>query len=146
MQEKKTTTTLFKMLSSSNRIDTYLEKYEKELEPVDFIQYLNQLAGEKEYSISEIIIQGSFNESYCYQIFKGTRKPSRDKIIQLCFAMGLNLYEANKLLRAGGKAELYCRDKRDAVIIFGLNNKLSIIGVEEVMLDNGFDSITGLSD
>lgn len=145
MKDKRSTTTLFKMLSSSNDIDTFLEKYDHELEPDDFVEYLNKLAGEKKCSIPEVITRGSFNESYCYQIFKGTRKPSRDKIIQLGFAMGLDLYETNKLLRAGGKAELYCRDKRDAVIIFGLNNKLSIIDVEEVMMDNGFESIIGLT-
>lgn len=142
----KTTSSLLKMLNNTNDIYSFLENFEDELKPENFVECLNKLICEKKCSIPDIIKNGDLNESYGYQIFNGTRRPSRDKIIQVGFGMGLDLYETNQLLRAGGKAELYCRDKRDAVIIFGLNNKLSINDVEEILMYNGFESITGLKE
>lgn len=142
MKDKKSTTTLFNMLSSTKDIDTFLDNYDSELEPIEFTVYLNQLASERACSIPDIIKKGYINESYCYQLFNGTRKPSRDKIIQLGFALGLNLYEVNKLLKAGGKSELYCREKRDAIIIYGINNKLALIDVEEIIYDKELPSLT----
>lgn len=146
MPSKKSTTTLFQMLNNSNNISTFLDNYDAELEPIKFVDYLNKLAFEKKYIITDIIARGSINESYCYQIFQGIRKPSKDKIIQIGFAMGLNLYELNRLLRAGEKSELYCRNKRDAIIIFGINNHMSLIDVEEIMMDNELKSLTGLAN
>lgn len=114
-KNEKSTSKLFKMLNDSDDIYSFLEANEHELKPENFVDCLNKLISEKNCSIAEIIKNGDLNESYGYQILNGTRRPSRDKIIQVSFGLGLDLYETNRLLRAGGKAELYCRDKRDAV-------------------------------
>lgn len=144
MDKKNTTSTLNKLLSSASNIDEFIDTYDFDLTAVSFEQYLARLAQEKGCSIPEIIRRAYMNESYCYQLIKGTRKPSRDKILQLCFGMRLNLEEANRLLRAGEKNELYCRNKRDAVIIFGLNNSLPIIDVEEILLERGLDTLLNI--
>jgi hypothetical protein len=145
-KSEQSTSSLLKILNSSDDIYSFLESFDNELKPENFLDVLNKLIIDKKCNISEILNKGYLNESYGYQIFNGTRKPSRDKIIQVSFGMGLDLYETNRLLRSGGKAELYCRDKRDAVIIFGLNEKLSIIEVEEILMYNGFASIVGMKE
>lgn len=141
MIEKQTTTSLFKILDNSCNIDEYIDKYDTELETSSFEEYLDKLVKKKNCSIPQIIKRGYLKESYGYQLFRGIRKPSRDKIIQLCFGMSLTLQESNKLLRAGEKNELYCRNKRDAVIIFGLNNHLPLIDVEEILSKRGLESL-----
>ena len=56
------------------------------------------------------------------QVFQGTRRPSRDTAIALAFGLGCSLREAQRLLRRAGHSELYCKVRRDAVIIFCLEH------------------------
>lgn len=51
----------------------------------------------------------------------------RDKLIQFAIIGGFSLEETNTLLKYGQEAQLYARDTRDAVIIYGINQKLSLI-------------------
>lgn len=135
------TESLLKILDTTADINIYIDKFDSELNSNGFPQHINLLSCQKNCTIPEIIIRASMNESYCYQLFKGTRKPSRDKVIQLCFGMQLNLMESNKLLQKAEKSELYCKNKRDAIIIFGLNNKLGIMEVEEILVEKGLESL-----
>jgi len=141
MDKNGLTSALFKVLDTTKNIDAFIERFDSDLEVISFHDYANQLAKEKNFSIPMIINSGSLNESYCYQIFKGKRKPSRDKTIQVCFAMGLSLEESNKMLRAAEKNELYCRNKRDAIFIYGINNHLSVLAIEEMLLDRELETL-----
>lgn len=81
-------------------------------------EYLQQLLNEKGLERSKVVREAGLNDTFGYQIFKGTRKASRDKVLQLAFAMHLGLRETDRLLQAAGANELYCKNRRDAIIIF----------------------------
>lgn len=83
-------------------------------------EYLQQLLGEKGLERSKVVREAGLNDTFGYQIFKGTRKASRDKVLQLAFAMQLGLRETDRLLQAAGANELYCKNRRDAIIIFAV--------------------------
>ena len=55
-----------------------------------------------------------------HQVFSGRRRPSRDRLLCLCFGLGAGLEEANLLLKGMGYAPVYPRLKRDAIISHGL--------------------------
>ena len=63
---------------------------------------------------------------YGYQIFDGSKTPSRDKVIAIALAMQLTLDEANRLLHLSNNGILYPKIKRDSIIIFGLENNQKI--------------------
>lgn len=77
-----------------------------------------------------VIKAAGLNETFGYQIFKGERQGSRNKMLQLAFAMGLSLQETNRLLQAARVNELYPKDRRDAIIIFCLDKGYSLTEVE----------------
>jgi len=80
------------------------------------------------------------DKNYAYQIFNGNKThPSRDKMIALAIGMGLNVLETRKLLKIAGACDLYARNPRDSVIIFGLNNRLSLIDTNELLNDYRLD-------
>lgn len=83
-------------------------------------EYLQQLLDEKGLERSKVVRDAGLNDTFGYQIFKGTRKASRDKVLQLAFAMHLGLRETDRLLQAAGANELYCKNRRDAIIIFAV--------------------------
>lgn len=83
-------------------------------------EYLQQLLDEKRLERSKVVREAGLNDTFGYQIVKGTRKASRDKVLQLAFAMQLGLRETDRLLQAAGANELYCKNRRDAIIIFAV--------------------------
>lgn len=73
--------------------------------------YLQQLLDDRGLRRPEVVRQAGINPTFGYQIFVGQRNPSRNKLLQLAFAMKLSLRETNRLLQAGGCNELYCKNR-----------------------------------
>lgn len=103
--------------------------------------YLNRLLEEKGLKRSDVVRRAGLNSTFGYQIFTGSRKASRDKLLQLAFAMGRTLREANRLLRYGEAGALYCKNRRDAIIVFALDRGYSLQEVEEALFSLGEDTI-----
>ncbi len=97
----------------------------------DVSSYLQQLLDERGLRRIDVIHEAGLNETFGYQIFTGQRNASRDKILQLVFAMQLSLTEANRLMQTAGVNELYCKNRRDAIIIFCLTNRYSLQRTDE---------------
>lgn len=88
------------------------------------------------------INNSALNQIYGYQIFDGKRKkPSRNKLIQLIFGMGLDITDSQRLLKIAGVNELYPRVKRDSIIIFALNKKISLSECDELLFELGEETI-----
>ncbi|MBX9034217.1 XRE family transcriptional regulator [Gordonibacter massiliensis (ex Traore et al. 2017)] len=103
--------------------------------------YLQQLLDEKGLERAEVVRKAGLNETFGYQIFMGQRGASRNKVLQLVFAMGLSLKEADRLLQAAGANELYCKSRRDAIIIFCLDRGYGLQKTDEELYRFGEDTI-----
>lgn len=91
-----------------------------------FAEYYQSLDCVKLRETSEIVKASGIERSYCYQILNGTRpNPGREKIIRLCLAAGLTLKETQRALKIANEAVLYARNKRDAIVIFAIEQGLS---------------------
>ncbi len=128
MEEPLTEELLQDLLSSSSP-ELFLEQ--NDISKRSLSEYLQQLLQEKNLERAKVVRKAGINETFGYQIFKGTRKASRNKILQLIFAMNLSLKEADRLLQASGNNELYCKNRRDAIIIFCLEKGYSLQKTEE---------------
>lgn len=104
-------------------------------------EYLQQLLDEKGLERSKVVREAGLNDTFGYQIFKGTRKASRDKVLQLAFAMQLGLRETDRLLQAAGANELYCKNRRDAIIIFAVQKGYTLQKVNEELNRFGEETI-----
>lgn len=104
-------------------------------------EYLQQLLGEKGLERSKVVRDAGLNDTFGYQIFKGTRKASRDKVLQLAFAMHLGLRETDRLLQAAGANELYCKNRRDAIIIFAVQKGYTLQKANEELYRFGEETI-----
>lgn len=97
----------------------------------DLSGYLNQLLEERGLKRAAVVREAGLNETFGYQIFTGARRASRDNLLKIAFALGLTLREANRLLQAGGANELYCKNRRDAIIIFAITHGYTLQKTEE---------------
>ncbi len=95
------------------------------------VKYLNELLEQKGLKRAEVVRAAGINETFGYQIFKGQRNPTRDKVLQLALAMRLSLRETNRLLKAAGANELYCKDRRDAIVLFCIDHGCSLQKTDE---------------
>ena len=66
-----------------------------------------------------------------HQVFSGRRRPSRDRLLCLCFGLGAGLEEANLLLKGMGYAPVYPRLKRDAIISHGLLHRTPLTEIND---------------
>ena len=120
---------LLERLLASASPDAYLAS--NQTEDRTLAQYVTQLANEKGTTRSQVIQASGLNATYCYQIFQGTRHPGRDHAIMLAFGLGCTLREAQRLLRLAGVSELWCRIRRDAIIIFAFEHGFSRVECDD---------------
>ncbi len=104
-------------------------------------EYLQQLLEKKGLNRAQVVREAGLNDTFGYQIFKGTRKASRNKVLQLAFAMRLNLRETDRLLQAAGLNGLYCKNRRDAIIIFAVEKGYSLQKTDEELYRFGEETI-----
>ena len=104
-------------------------------------EYLKTKLAEKGMKAAEAVRRSEIDRCYGQQIISGIRTPSRDKLIAVSFGIGLCLDEVNELMKISCNRPLYSRDKRDAVIIYGISNSLDIGKVNEILYEKGIDII-----
>ena len=131
----KQTDELLKELDNTSDINQYLSTNPDELIVQNVAKYLNELLEKKEnLTKSKIIKSTSLSESYIYDIFRGEKSnPSRNKLLQIAFAMSLDLETTQKLLKIAKVGILYPRIKRDSIIIFALNKNLDFFECENLL-------------
>lgn len=96
-------------------------------------QALRNLLDRADISASDWITAADISRSYGYQILRGERIPGRDILLRTALAVRLSVEETQRLLTLGGCAVLYPRIRRDAAVIFALNQSLSLLETESLL-------------
>lgn len=142
MNIQKSTDELLKILNAEEEIESYIEENKQDLINLSLSDYLDDMLKKYNISKNEAINNSALNQIYGYQIFDGKKKsPSRDKLIQLIFGLGLDVTDAQRLLKIAGVNELYPRIKRDSIIIFAINKKVSVSECDELLFELGEETI-----
>lgn len=127
------TSRLLRELFRSSSIKGFLENNSDELEIPKFHEYISSLCKTSGLIPEQVIKQAAIERTYGHQLFNGTRKPSRDKVIQLAFGFKLNVEETQKLLQIGQKSLLYPKIKRDAAVLYCINHQKDIYDMQSVL-------------
>lgn len=97
----------------------------------DLPGYLNAKLEEKGLRRADVVREAGLNETFGYQIFTGQRGASRDKVLALGFALKLDLHDMRLLLNQAGAADLYSKNRRDAIVIFCVSHGLTLAQADE---------------
>lgn len=127
MDKKTNTEILNEKILKSNNIREFLDNNKDAINTASFADALYSFITIKNLKNSDFFRASDLSESYGYQLLNGKRQPSRDKVIQCSLGLSLSVAETNTLLKLAEKSELYVRNKRDAIILYSLNNQLSLI-------------------
>lgn len=130
---------VLKDLLEAPSIDSFIDKHE--FPSCSLSDYLQQMLEKKHLERARVVRMADLNETFGYQIFTGARNPSRNKVLQIAFAMALTLRETNRALSAAGASTLTCKNRRDAIIIFCIDHGCSLQKVNEELYRLGEETI-----
>ena len=131
---QKSTQELLHRLKEADDIQKYLDENTQEFiqeTPESYLSGLLSMKSLKPADVARLSGQGD----YVYKVFKGERKAGRDILLAISIGMRLRLHEAQLLLRIAGTAQLDPRNRKDSVLIYALNNALTIEKTNEVLYD-----------
>lgn len=111
----------------------------------EFVDYLFERLGERGGKRAAVVRESGLNPTVVYDIFQGKSRPGRDHAIMLAFGLHCDLRQTQRLLRLAGVSELWCKQRRDAILIWCIDrgctreqadDELFCLG-EKTLLDTG---------
>lgn len=107
------------------------------LDNLTFVEYLESILEAKHVSRAKLLSQTTIQRNYGYQIFNGSKIPNKDKVIQICLALNLDLHLSNNLLSLSNNGMLYPKVKRDALLIYCIENQKTVYETNELLMEYG---------
>jgi transcriptional regulator with XRE-family HTH domain len=132
---------LLKRLLASSSIESYLD--ENETLDLTLPDFLRELLDREGINRSELSRRSGLNSTVVYDIFEGKSRPGRDHAIMLALGLGCNLYETQRLLRLAGASELWCKKRRDAVIIWCIEQGMDRASTDDELYRLGEKTLLG---
>ena len=86
---------------------------------------------------ADVVRASGLNATVVYDIFSGKSRPGRDHAIMLAFGLKCTLRETQRLLRLAGVSELWCKQRRDAIIIWCIRNGFDRIATDDELYRMG---------
>jgi hypothetical protein len=100
--------------------------------------HLESLRVSKGIKKEHLFVNANISSPYGHEVLRGTKRPSRDKLIQFAIGLALNVEQTQHLLQIGNQAVLYPKMKRDALICYALTNKFTVTQTDALLFDGKF--------
>ena len=139
--ERKNTDQLQQELMTGNDLSRVLSDNDASFQQHDLQETLQALFERRSISNTMLAKQSGISEVYLHQVFSGRRTPSRNRLLCLCFGLEATVDETQELLRHARFAPLYSRDRRDAILIFGLSHNMTLAQVNDKLYDENVDTL-----
>lgn len=127
----KDTNNLRQELMGAPTLDHFLSENQDSFNRDSVCELLNRLFQKRRISKAALAKQSGMSEVYLHQVFSGWRNPSRSRLLCLCFGLNASLEETQELLKQCGLAQLYPKDRRDAIILYGILNEMDLFTVND---------------
>ncbi len=116
MREERLTEDLLARLLASATPKEYFDR--ETLPDRELRDYLYELLEDRGVKRADVVRASGVNATVVYDIFAGKSLPGRDRAIMLAFGLGCSLRETQRLLRLAGVSELWPKVRRDAIVIW----------------------------
>ena len=127
----KDTNNLQQELMETATLDQFLSENQDNFNRDSICELLNRVFQKRRISKATLAKQSGMSEVYLHQVFSGRRNPSRNRLLCLCFGLNASLEETQELLKRCGFAQLYPKDRRDAIILYSILNGMDLFAVND---------------
>ena len=97
-------------------------------------EYLVTLLQSRGLTVQDVVRICNLDRSYGYQLFNGTRRPTREFLLQLALTLELEEVEAQRMLKIAGRPPLYARNRWDAAVLYSLTHRLTVEKTNELLV------------
>jgi len=120
------------------------EEILQEVQPTEsMVSMLLKFTGRKGISTERMAELAGMSRAAGYRIMNGKMRPEADTIIRLACVLELSVDETQALLKSGHRATLSGSSVRDAAILYGLMNGISLGDMDELLEENGLPTLVG---
>ena len=113
-----------------------------EFDQPELAAHLADLLQIRGLTVQDVIVRCNLDRSYGYQLFNGTRRPTRDFLLRLSLLLRLEEREVQRLLKIAARPVLYARNRRDAAVLYGLAHGLTLEETETLLRSLGEEGLT----
>ena len=139
--EERLTEDLLERLLAASRPEDFLDAEGVGIrELVDYLQECLEAAGLKR---ADVVRGSGINSTVVYDIFAGKSRPRRNHAIMLAFGLRCDLRQTQRLLRLADVAELWCKQRRDAILIWCIENGLTRAEADDELFRLGEKTLLG---
>lgn len=125
---------------TSEELNKYLEEIRNKY-PTVLNLYLKEVLNQKGMTIAEMQKKSGIDRTYIYQIMDGSKHPSRDKILAIAIASEMTLPECQRALEIAQEGILYAKSRRDSIVIFAINKKMSLMELNNLLDEHNFEPL-----
>lgn len=122
-------------------LNRFLEENREQFQRSTVPELLLEMIEKKGISKAVLAKQAGMSEVYLHQVFAGRRNPSRSRVLCICFGLNATLEETQELLKRCSLAQLYAKEKRDAIVIYGLMHGLSLFEVNDKLFEEDEETL-----
>ena len=140
-RSRRDTDSLRSELMETADLDAFLSENADSFHHESVQELLNQLFLKTDLTKAELARRSGVSAVYLHQLFAGRRNPSRDRVLCLAIGLSATLENTQELLRRCGLAELYPKDRRDAIILYGIAHQDSLQEVHDRLFAQDEDTL-----
>ena len=129
--KNKTTDNLNEALLKAPSLEQFLEDNDEKFHHEEISEILSKMFASKQTSKANLARRSGMSSVYLHQVFSGRRNPSRNRLLCICIGMSATLEETQELLRHSGMGMLYLKNRRDAIIAYGLTHEQTVFEVND---------------
>lgn len=134
---------LLSRLLASKSLTAYLDEEDPQERALP--DYLWELLHAHGLNRADVIRRSGLNPTVVYDLFTGKSRPGRDNAIMLTFGLGCDLRETQRVLRMAGVSELWVKIRRDAIIIWCVENGLTRVETDDELYQLGEKTLLSTS-
>ena len=128
---------LMRFISHSQSAAEVMDSIGENVTVPTFSQRLTGLMRERGMNTSRLVEQSLMSKSFVYQLCSGERKPSRDMVLRLALLLKAGMEETQRLLGSADRGALYPKNRRDALIMYALKERLDVLAADELLCSYG---------
>ena len=109
----------------------------------ELVGHLRELLAAHGLKRADVVRGSGINQTVIYDIFQGKSRPGRDHAIMLAFGLRCDLRQTQRLLRLAGVSELWCKQRRDAILIWCVEHGLTRAEADDELFRLGEMTLLG---
>ena len=104
-------------------------------------EYIKLELEKRKIKKQRVIDDSGISKRYFNQILAGEKTPNRRYIIRIFLSLDLELPDVQWYLKACDYNQLFVKNKRDAIIIYCINNKLPVVECNKMLNNVGLENL-----